>query len=151
MSSAVGTVNGTNRTYSNYDIIEQSRIRSLNNRKRRERQLHRRIIIFVVMTAMIIFLGMFLSFSFFSDASADESHTQHIYYKTVSVTAGDSVWSIANDNLDSIHYRKAQTLVNDIAKINKISTDAKLTAGTNIIVPYYSDEVKWNLTSITTI
>jgi cell division protein YceG involved in septum cleavage len=142
MSSAVGTINGTNRSYNNYDAVEQSRIRSLNNRRRRERQLHRRIIIFVVMTAIAIFFGMFLSFSFFSDASSDDAHTQHLYYKTVMVTSGDSVWSIASENLDSIYYRSAQSLVNDIASINRISTDAKLTAGTNLIVPYYSDEEK---------
>ncbi len=142
MSSAVGTVNGSNRTYSNYDIIEQSKLRSLNNRRRRERQLRRRIIIFVVMAAVIIFLGMFLSFSFFADAKSDDSHSQNLYYRSVMVTAGDTVWSIANDNLDTIHYRKTKTLVNDIAAINRISTDAKLTAGTYLVVPYYSEEIK---------
>ena len=40
------------------------------------------------------------------------------------------------------HYNSVEALVGDIAKINRISIDSKLTAGGNIFVPYFADEAR---------
>lgn len=136
------TMRTTANLYNNPELYDTSILRSLNNRKRREKQLRRRIITTLVMASVIIFLVMFISFSFMSDASANKDHEQYRYYSSVTVTAGDSVWSIANEYMDPLHYRSVKALVNDIASVNRISSDAKLVAGSQIIVPYYSDEIK---------
>ncbi len=128
--------------YNDPRFYDESRLRTINNRIRRERQLRRRVTTFVVITAVVLFLTLFLSYSFLSDASADTDHVQYRYYSTVTVTTGDSVWSIASENIDRMHYRSVDEYVQDIASVNRISPDAKLKAGTNLIVPYYSEELK---------
>ena len=128
--------------YGDPRFYDKSRLRVINNRKRRERQLRRRIITFVVMMSVILFLGMFITMSFMSDASASKDHMKYRYYSSVTVTSGDSVWSIAEEHMDPLHYRNIESFVNDIARVNRISSDARLVSGTNLIVPYYSDELK---------
>lgn len=128
-----------NGYYSDYDI---SRIRSINNRMRRERQLRRRIITALIMLSVIVFLAIFLSFSFMSDAKVDDSHKQYRYYTSITVSSGDTMWSIAEANMDPLHYNNVEAYVADIASINRICTDAQLNAGSDLIIPYYSDEVK---------
>ena len=69
------------------------------------------------------------------------NNEQYRYYKTVSVSTGDSVWTIAEEYMDYLHYRNTREFVNDITRINQISPDSKLKAGNNIIIPYYSEEL----------
>ena len=128
--------------YNDPRFYDESRLRSINNRIRRERQLRRRVTTFIVITAVVLSLTLFLSYSFLSDASSDNEHVQYRYYNTVTVTSGDSIWSIASENIDRMHYRTVDEYVNDIASVNRISPNARLKAGTNLIVPYYSDELK---------
>ncbi|WP_026665897.1 LysM peptidoglycan-binding domain-containing protein [Butyrivibrio sp. FC2001] len=110
-------------------------------KRRRERAARRRLVILGVMTSVIIFMAIILSFSFSSDAS-NKNNEQYKYYTSVSVNVGDSVWTIAEEYMDDLHYRSTKEFVNDIARINKISPDTMLKAGTNLIVPYYSDTLK---------
>ena len=128
--------------YNSQEMYNRSLMRSMKNRARRERQLRRRIVTFVVMSSVIIFIALFLSFSFLSDAKDTSNHKEYRYYSSVTVKAGDSVWSIAESNLDRMHYNNVESYVRDIASVNKISADSKLTAGTSLIIPYYSDEWK---------
>ncbi|WP_049945642.1 LysM peptidoglycan-binding domain-containing protein [Butyrivibrio sp. LC3010] len=106
---------------------------------RREVIIKRRIITFCIMASIILSLFIILSFSFNSDASANSDNEQFRYYTSVSVTSGDSVWSIAEEYMDELHYRNTREYVTDIAHINRISPDSKLRAGTNLIIPYYSE------------
>ncbi len=128
--------------YNNLESFDPSRIRLINSRKKRERQLHRRITIFVVMTSVILFLGIFLSFSFLSDAKGTGTNKDR-YFTTVTITAGDTLWSIAEEHMDP-HYNSVAALVGDIAKINRIPVDSKLTPGGNLFVPYFKDKVDFN-------
>ncbi len=128
--------------YTNLDTYNTDVIRLINSRRRRERQLHRRITIFGIMTSVILFLGIFLSFSFLSDAKGDSEHEQKMYYSVVTITAGDTLWSIAEEHMDPLHYKNVEAFVGDIAKINRIHIDSQLTAGGYLQVPYYSDEDK---------
>jgi uncharacterized membrane protein len=127
------------KTYSYSENCETSFIRSMNNKRRRERQLRRRIVTFCVATSVIIFLALVLSFSFRSDASSSQEHEQYRYYTTVAVVSGDSIASIAESHMDKLHYRDVDEFICDIAEVNRISTTTALKAGTNLIVPYYSD------------
>ncbi len=130
------------KVYRYAENCEASFIRSMNKKMRRERQLRRRIVTFCVATSVFIFLALVLSFSFRSDASSSQDHEQYRYYTTVSVVSGDSIASIAENHMDKLHYRDVDEYICDIAKVNRISTTTSLKAGTNLIIPYYSDENK---------
>ena len=131
-------VRATAKIYRDPRFYDKSRIRSIRNRQRREKQLRRRVLTFVVMTSLIIFLAIFLSYSFLSDAKSENEMSSYRYYSSVTVSAGDSVWSIAENNMDRMHYNNVESYVRDIASVNKISTDAELKAGSSLIIPYYS-------------
>ena len=133
----------TMEIYNNQSVIyDKSRIRSIKNRERREKQLRRRIITFVIMISVVVFISIFLSFSFMSDAKNNGEHKDNRYYSCVSIKAGDTIWSIAEQNMDLMHYNNVESYVRDIASVNKIRTDSELISGTSLIIPYYSDEEK---------
>lgn len=128
------------RTHSYVSINENDRYRRAAFARRRERILKRRLVAIGIMASVVLFLAIILSFSFNSDAS-NMNNEQYRYYKTVSVSTGDSVWTIAEEYMDYLHYRNTREFVNDITRINQISPDSKLKAGNNIIIPYYSEEL----------
>ncbi|WP_029321364.1 LysM peptidoglycan-binding domain-containing protein [Butyrivibrio sp. AE3004] len=114
--------------------------RVTNSKKiRRDIIFKRRLITICVLASIMISIFLFLSYSFNSDASNNTNNKQYRYYASVSICNGDSVWSIAEEHMDDLHYRNTREFVTDIAHINQISPDAKLKEGTNIIVPYYAD------------
>ena len=126
------------KVYRYAENCEASFIRSMNKKRRRERQLRRRIVTFCVATSVIIFLALILSFSFRSDASSSQDHEQYRYYTTVSVVSGDTIASIAETYMDRLHYRDVDEYICDIAEVNRISAKTSLKSGTNLIIPYYS-------------
>ena len=110
-------------------------------KRRRERLIRRRAITFGIMVSVIIFMAILLTFSFSSDASNMNSE-EYRYYTSVSVGVGESVWTLAEKYMDDLHYRNTKEFVSDIARINRISPDTKLKAGSNLIIPYYSERLK---------
>lgn len=70
-------------------------------------------------------------------ATADESLELNKYYTSVTVEAGDTLWSIATE------YKKTATsstkaYIEEIKSINNLSSD-DITAGQNLIVVYYAE------------
>ena len=71
------------------------------------------------------------------------SHAQaaicsEISYKTVRITAKDTLWSIAKDNYRK-EYGSLQNYIKDIKECNSLSSDS-INAGCSIIVPVYVQE-----------
>ena len=129
----------TERTRMNHDAGVNYRSTRRMQQRRKKILFRRRLITFCVMISIVISLFLILSFSFSSDASSNSDTEQYRYYTSVNVTSGDSVWSIAESHMDELHYRSTREFVTDIAHINKISPNASLKAGTNLIIPYYAD------------
>ncbi|WP_408071155.1 LysM peptidoglycan-binding domain-containing protein [Butyrivibrio sp. JL13D10] len=110
-------------------------------KRKKELIVKRRLIALGILLSVAAFLIVILTFSFSSDAS-NMNNEDYRYYTFISVKSGDSVWTIAEEHMDDLHYRNTKEYVADIANINKISPDAKLNSGTNLIIPYYSDILK---------
>ena len=111
--------------------------------KRRERsfQLHR-ILLFLAFTLLLAFLcgisfGSILSRAETTDAKASETFK---YYKSIAVQSGDSLWSIAADNM-SEEYDSIQEYIDEVCFINSLSNTC-IHAGKNLTIPYYSAEFK---------
>ncbi len=131
----------TNNRRNNYNSENDRYRRTALAKRRRERMMKRRLIALGVMASVIIFMAIILTFSFSSDAS-NMNNEEYKYYTSVSVETGDSVWTIAEEYMDDLHYRSTKEFVNEIASINRISPDSLLKSGTNLIIPYYSDTLK---------
>ena len=112
-------------------------------KKRRERsfQLHR-IVLFLAFTLLLAFLcgisfGSILSKAETTDAKAAETLK---YDKSITVQPGDSLWSIASENM-SEEYSSVQNYIDEVCFINSLQ-DTCIHAGKNLTIPYYSSEFK---------
>ena len=54
-------------------------------------------------------------------------------------SSGDTLWSIAEDNMDARYYRHTADYVAEVKRMNSLDTD-QIIAGSYLIIPYYSTE-----------
>ena len=117
---------------SNTDYVTKS----LLNYQKRIRQV--RFQIAVLSLFMITSISLLL-ISFSTEANDMEHQPSYKYYKSIEISRGDTLWSIANDNFDAEHYKDTNAYVAEVKKLNALSSD-EIVAGSHIIVPYYSSE-----------
>lgn len=111
--------------------------RSGNNRKNAVRR--RGITPGSLLTVVLIMLAAVISGVFISSrsVSAVDRH-MYKYYTVVEADQGDSLWTIAEDNITP-GYRDCNDLIDEIASINHLS-DTHIDAGQKLVIPYYSTE-----------
>lgn len=117
--------------------MSERRIR--NNRRRRQRELRRHIII------SVLTLCLALTFAFcitsINTKAKDSSEAVEIkYYTSITVSAGDSLWSLASEHMGN-HYASASDYIDEVMNMNALS-DETIYAGQHLIIPYYSTEYK---------
>lgn len=128
--------------YNDQRYFSRSEVRIRNNRIRRQRIVRRQIITLALLVAILIFAIMFFKSSFMAGATSDAYIPEFKYYKTVNVSAGDSVWSIAQDYYSADHYKSFNSYIVEICNLNSLTDANDLNAGETIIVPYYSTEFR---------
>jgi hypothetical protein len=82
-----------------------------------------------------------LVISFSSQANDMEHQPSYKYFKSVQIEKGDTLWSIAKENIDYTHYRNTSEYVKEVRKMNSLTSD-NIIEGNYIIVPYYSSDFK---------
>ena len=89
----------------------------------------------IISMGLILFCFLVLSLFFFGSRKAGADGSKNPYYKTITVKAGDSLWSLAEtygaDSLD------IQSYIEKILKLNKISRRDELRCGQKLIIIYY--------------
>ena len=119
----------------NYQVSER---RIKNNKLRRRRQLRHNIMKFVL-TVMLISCLSVCFFSFKAKAQSNDAEISYKYYKSISVSAGDTIWDYAAEYADEEYYDSYESYINEVIRINALSNDS-IRAGQSIIIPYYSNE-----------
>ena len=69
-----------------------------------------------------------------------EHTASYKYYKSIQVENGDTLWSIAQNNMDE-HYSNTSEYVAEVKQMNSLRSD-QIFAGNYLIIPYYSAEFK---------
>lgn len=116
------------------DYRSERRIR--NNKIRRQKEMRKNFLL-VVLTICLVFTFSFSLNSFLSNAKAESSQVAYKYYKSITISNGETLWSIAKDNMDNEHYASINDYIKEVKKVNSLSSDS-ISYGANIIVPYYS-------------
>lgn len=112
--------------------------KALINRQNRKRQV--RYHIMAVILSLVLILAISLLFISISTEANDMEHQpSYKYYKSIQISKGDTLWSIANDNYDSAHYKDINEYVTEVKQLNSLASD-NIVAGSHIIVPYYAPE-----------
>ncbi|MDE7207571.1 MAG: LysM peptidoglycan-binding domain-containing protein [Lachnospiraceae bacterium] len=105
-------------------------------RRRRQLQVRRNICMLVLSVMAVVLLSVFVIS--ISTQASDLKHTaKYKYYKSIEVSKGDTLWSIAKENMDTDHYKNVQEYVNEIKTMNSIKSD-HIMSGSSLIIPYYS-------------
>ncbi len=128
--------------YNDPRYFSRSEVRIRNNKLKRQRIFRRQIMLLGFATAVLIFVSILFASSIMADAQSDEFTPSFKYYKTVTVHAGDTLWSLAQEEYSEEHYSSIREYMSEICSINRISDTSNLKAGENLIMPYYSTEFK---------
>ena len=121
-----------------------SRIGSFNNhmntgKKRREFIMKR--LSFTVITAVLIMIIALSVFSMTARAKSTKGADDYKYYTSHMIMPGESLWSIAEENADNVHYESVQDYIDEICFINGLN-NSDLKIGDYILIPYFSNELK---------
>lgn len=112
--------------------------RSVAKRVERKKQVRKNIFLLTLSITFILILAAFLITSFSTQASDHQHQPSYKYYKSIMISDGDTLWSIAAQNMDS-HYEHAADYVAEVKRMNSLETD-RIIAGNYLIIPYYSTE-----------
>lgn len=93
----------------------------------------------LTLSMLFIIFASILLISFSTQASDMEHHASYKYFTSIKIEKGDTLWSIANENMDYDHYKNVSEYVNEVKTMNSLTSD-RIVAGSYLIIPYYSTE-----------
>ena len=94
--------------------------------------------ILMVMICILLSAGVFFIFHMMHNEASvvyAEEHLSELQYKIVKIHYGDSLWSIAEDNMNP-GYHDIKEYIEEIRECNQLSGD-QITAGASLMIPYY--------------
>lgn len=110
-------------------------------KKKRQRELREKRLFFITGAVLIISLLSVCFFLYFGDrvVKAQES-ANDIQYKVVEIKDGDSLWSIAKENMDNTNdsgFINIYQYIHEIKRCNNMKSN-QVNAGCYLMVPYYN-------------
>ena len=110
-------------------------------KKKRQRELREKRPFFIKGAVLIISLLIVCFFLYFGDrvVKAQES-ANDIQYKVVEIKNGDSLWSIAKENMDNTNdsgFINIYQYIHEIKRCNNMKSN-QINAGCYLMVPYYN-------------
>ena len=109
-------------------------------RKKRKSRVLRRLS-FTIITAICVTIIALSVFSLSAKAKSTQGADDYKYYTSHMIMPGESLWSIAQENIVYVHYESVQNYIEEINFINGM-TNSELHIGDYILIPYFSDEMK---------
>ncbi|MDR2547729.1 MAG: LysM peptidoglycan-binding domain-containing protein [Lachnospiraceae bacterium] len=118
--------------------LYENDLRRTRNKRRREREVKRKLLMGVTGALLIIILSIALG-SILSLADSGDAVHSFKYFTSIEIESGDTLISIAHRYIDLNHYTSIDAYIGEVIRINNLRDD-NIIAGHNIIVPYYSSE-----------
>ena len=107
------------------------------NLKKRRRQIEVRIkLAMIILMFIVVISGAVVIGTVISNANEAQDNSFK-YFKSIEVDAGDTLWSIADEYMDS-HYDSKNEYIKEVMKINSLTSD-QIAVGQFIVVPYYGE------------
>lgn len=89
-----------------------------------------------IIVAIIVLSVIYLGVTNKDASEADATNASTKYYTCISVESGDSLWNIANEYMTD-EYSSTQEYIDEVVSINNLANASSITAGTNLLIPYY--------------
>lgn len=110
-------------------------------RIKRRRQVVKRRIILLLAALLFITVGSIVCGSIFSSAKNPATDIkQYKYYKSITITQGDSLWSIAEEHCTDV-YDDIHEYINELKELNGLTSET-IHEGQHLIVAYYDTEIR---------
>lgn len=120
-----------------YEMSERelrSRRRSLKLRRERKKRLL--TMAGSILTALFLILVCAVSY----ESIQSKANSGFKYYTSITVEAGESLWSLADEYIDYDYYKDKNAYIAEVQSINHLDEKGSISAGQILIVPYYSPE-----------
>ena len=110
-------------------------------KKKRQRELREKRPFFITGAVLIISLLSVCFFLYFGDRVVKSQESANdIQYKVVEIKDGDSLWSIAKENMDNTNdsgFINIYQYIHEIKRCNNMKSN-QVNAGCYLMVPYYN-------------
>ncbi len=113
-------------------------LRQRRNAIRRKRELKKHMFMFILGIICVLFLS-FSYQAFVSNANSSIEDISYKYYTSILLESGDTLWTLAEEYGDEVHYKSVSAYIKEVMEINHLDSE-QITAGNYLIVPYYSTE-----------
>lgn len=123
----------------NMERMEYRRIRRAAVRKQ---QAARKRLFLIFCLTIIVMFGIGVGFgTLLTRAEEPAQEPSYKYYANIEIQRGDTLWGIAEEYMDSVHYADKMEYMDELMTLNHMSDD-HLISGQKILVPYYSSDLK---------
>lgn len=113
-------------------------LRNFRRKRRRQREIRRMFILTGI--AVVLVLGFALSYrAILSHANTEIDSISYKYFTSIQIEPGDTLWNLADRYADQEHYDSREVYIIEVMAMNHM-TDEDLSAGSYLILPYYSSE-----------
>lgn len=113
-------------------------LRSYRKKLKREKQIRRNLILGIAGAIMLMLFAVSF-YSITSLAQEEQLEVSYKYFTSIQIERGDSLWSIAEEYGDEVHYESYEEYITEVKSINHLKDD-EIVAGQYLIIPYYSYE-----------
>ena len=120
---------------------EYTRARRVARAKAKRRKNAIRKMIFAGMTAVFVMIFGLSVFSMTAKADTNEYANMNKYYESHLIQQGETLWSIAEANMDDAHYDSVKDYIDEVKEVNGFTGD-KLQSGNYILIPYFAEEAR---------
>ena len=120
-----------------YSPITEREYRNYKRKVRRQREIRNKII-YTGLTLGIVLVAVLSLHSITSQAQDENVEVTYKYFTNMEVEQGDSLWNIAQENIDYNFYDSIQEYVDEVIDMNNLS-DETIVAGQSIVIPYFSN------------
>ena len=108
------------------------------NRMKRRRELRKHILTLALTFVLVITCSM-MFFTVKTKAQNRDEAIYYKYYKSITVSRGDSLWTYAAEYADEEHYDSYRNYIDEVLQMNGLSGE-DITTGQHLVIPYYSVE-----------
>lgn len=120
---------------------EYTRARRVARAKAKRRQATIRKLAFAGMTTLFVMIFGLSVFSMTAKADSNEYANMNKYYESHLIQQGETLWSIAEANMDDAHYDSVRDYIDEVKEVNGFTGD-KLQSGNYILIPYFAEEAR---------
>lgn len=118
------------------DVRSERRI--IKNKIRRQREMRKNFLIFVMTVCLIVTFSLTCS-AFRANAKEDSDAVSYKYYKSIAINRDDTLWSIAEKYMDEDHYDSAEDYIREVKDMNSLQDDV-IHYGEYLVIPYYTNQ-----------